>query len=374
MRKHVLLLSLLFNAAPAVPQTPLPLSDSRWVVTGDGTKREVVDGRDAVTIENGLAYRRDVRLLDGTIEFEVQFTPRRSFVYLQFRMVNDVEHEEIYFRPHKANLPDAVQYAPVFHGVSAWQLFHGPGSTAAIPYSFGGWTRMRLVVRGTQAALFVGDMQKPAFVMPRLARPVMPGYIALRVFSPPGPGGPARFANVTVRPDHVPFDFSTVPVPDTTEPARIREWRVSEPFVPGDDDPATLTPDRFRGESQVIAAEPSGLVVLNKFIDAPGGSRRVAAIARVTVRAERAGTRRLDLGFSDIATVFLNGQPIYRGDAHYSFDAPRQEGLIGYGQATLFLPLRAGDNELAVLVDDSFGGWGLQARFKDAAGLSVEAR
>ncbi len=92
------------------------------------------------------------------------------------------------------------------------------------------------------------------------------------------------------------------------------------------------------------------------------------------VRAEWAGTYRLDLGFSDIATVFVNGQPMYRGDAHYSYDAPRQDGLIGYGQASVFLPLHAGENELAVIVTDSFGGWGLQARFRNAEGLTVEAR
>jgi hypothetical protein len=94
----------------------------------------------------------------------------------------------------------------------------------------------------------------------------------------------------------------------------------------------------------------------------------------VNVRAETAGVRRLDLGFSDQATVFLNGRPLFHGDAHYSFDNPRQEGVIHYGQSTLFLPLSAGDNELAVLVADEFGGWGLMARFPDRSGLEVEAR
>ncbi len=374
MRYLLLSTVLLACAAPSAAQTPLPFSDSRWILTGDGTKRETVDGRDAVTVENGFAYRRDVRLLDGSIDFDVRFTPRRAFVYLTFRMVNDDEHEELYFRPHKANLPDAVQYTPSFKGVSAWQLFHGPGATTALPFAYGTWTHVRLVLKGTQAALFVGDMNRPAFVMPHLARDSTPGYIALRVFTPPGPGEPTRFSNVSIRPDYVPFDFSTVTVPDMAEPARIREWRVSEPFVPGNEEPDTLAPNLFGPGSQVVTAEVSGLVLLNKFLDAPGPTPRTGVVARVTVRAQWAGVYRLDLGFSDIATVFLNGQPIYRGDAHYSYDAPRQDGLIGYRQASVFLPLHAGENELAVVVTDSFGGWGLQARFSHAAGLTVEAR
>jgi hypothetical protein len=89
------------------------------------------------------------------------------------------------------------------------------------------------------------------------------------------------------------------------------------------------------------------------------------------VRAEAGGLRRLDLGFSDVATVFLNGRPLVRADAHYSYDNPRQEGLIHFGQATLFLPLAKGDNELAVLVADAFGGWGLMGRFTDNSGLEI---
>jgi hypothetical protein len=94
----------------------------------------------------------------------------------------------------------------------------------------------------------------------------------------------------------------------------------------------------------------------------------------VTVRAAEAGRRRIDLGYSDQVTVFLNGRPLYQGDASYSFDTPRREGLIGYDQASLFLPLEKGDNELAVVVSDSFGGWGLMGRFADPSGLAVVAR
>ena len=98
-------------------------------------------------------------------------------------------------------------------------------------------------------------------------------------------------------------------------------------------------------------------------------------MARIHVRAAEAGTYAFDLGFSDIATVFLNGRPLVRGNASYSFDAPRRDGVIGFDQARVYLPLAAGDNELSVLVSDTFGGWGVMGRFVDGASkLTVEAR
>jgi hypothetical protein len=39
----------------------------------------------------------------------------------------------------------------------------------------------------------------------------------------------------------------------------------------------------------------------------------------------------------------------------------------------VFLPLEQGDNDLAILVSDDFGGWGLMGRFADTTGLDVTA-
>ena len=45
-------------------------------------------------------------------------------------------------------------------------------------------------------------------------------------------------------------------------------------------------------------------------------------------------------------------------------------GSIGWFD-TLYLPLVQGPNEFVVAVSESFGGWGVQARFPDAAGLRL---
>jgi hypothetical protein len=103
---------------------------------------------------------------------------------------------------------------------------------------------------------------------------------------------------------------------------------------------------------------------------APGANADVGVVARVRLTSAAAQLVRLDLGFSDVATVFLNGQPLFHGDQSYSF-LGRRDGLIGFDQATVYLPLRAGQNELAVFVADGFGGWGVMGRVVGASGVRV---
>jgi hypothetical protein len=312
-------------------------------------------------------------------------TGRRSFVYVHFRVAGDGEREEFYLRPHKSGLPDAVQYAPVWQGRSAWQLHHGPGGTAALAFDHGAWTHVRVVFQARHAAIFVKDMTRPALLVPRLARTPQAGHIALGGFLPagvPGAGPIARFSNVVVRPD-VSFDFAgalarasapTAPAPAEPAATIVRAWSVSRGFVPKETHPPSIPGADVTGEFTRLETEPDGLLELHRHVPVPRASDADAAVARVKVGAPRAGTYAFDLGFSDIATVFVNGAPIFRGDASYSFDRPRRDGLIGYDQARIYLPLAAGENDLSIVLSDSFGGWGLMGRFVGAPDLTVTVK
>ena len=77
----------------------------------------------------------------------------------------------------------------------------------------------------------------------------------------------------------------------------------------------------------------------------------------------------MDFGFSDRAVVYLNRRALYRGDDTYRSRDYRFLGSIGWWD-TLYLPLVEGDNELVVAVSETFGGWGVQARFPEVDGLS----
>jgi len=167
MRTFAALL-LLTTAPHAYAQDrPLPF-DKGWDLQGDRTVVIEAGGRHVLQVETGFGHRRDVKIEDGTIDFDVLVTKRRSFVYVYFRVVGDGEREEFYLRPHKSGLPDAVQYAPVWQNKSGWQLHHGPGGTAAVPFEPAVWTHVRGVMQGRHAALFVKDMTTPVLMVPRL--------------------------------------------------------------------------------------------------------------------------------------------------------------------------------------------------------------
>jgi hypothetical protein len=373
-----LLVSLLSSNQSASGR-PLPFTGNGWELRGDRTRLAKVDGRDVLEVETGFAYRPDVRLQDGTIDFDVQVTRRRSFVYAYFRQVADGEREEFYLRPHKSSLPDAVQYAPVWQDSSTWQLHHGPGGTAAVEFDPGVWTHVRIVVQGSRAALFVKNMTMPVLVVPQLSREPQAGSIALGGFLPanvPGEGPIARFSNVVIREGNVPFDLEgaakSVPNPAVSATGVIRAWSVSQSLVPDEAEVPSLPASNVLGAFERVEAEPSGLVQLDRHVRVPGDRKVSAALARVRVRAAQSGLYTFDLGFSDVAVVFLNGRPVFRGDGTYSFDRPRREGLIGFDNARLYLPLNAGDNDLAILVSDTFGGWGVMGRFTSVNGLTIE--
>jgi hypothetical protein len=141
----------------------------------------------------------------------------------------------------------------------------------------------------------------------------------------------------------------------------VEAWAVSDPFPEGGLDLDGRTWTR-------LEAEPNGLVDLSRAHGIRDGRNTV--LARATIRAERARTVPLELGFSDRVLVLLNRRPLFRGaDAYRSRDY-RFLGSIGWFD-TVYLPLEAGDNELFVAVSEDFGGWGVQARLPDRDGLTV---
>ena len=91
--------------------------------------------------------------------------------------------------------------------------------------------------------------------------------------------------------------------------------------------------------------------------------------ARVTVIAEKEQIKPLDFGFSDRVKVYFNGQLIYGGNNTYRTRDYRYLGTISFFDQ-LYLPLKKGENELLMAVSESFGGWGVQARFNDMQGIA----
>ena len=346
-------------------------TDPQWTLDPGARVTEHM-GRPALVIGNGRALHREVKFTDGTVEFDLAVTGARAFAYFQFRMASDEDHEEIYFRPHKDGLPDAIQYAPVHQAVSAWQFYHGPGGTAAAEFGRNVWTHIRIVISGEKAAVFVGGATAPQLVVPRMARAPAEGYIALRNFIPAGVDAvknASAFSNLVIRPGVVDYDFSKAVAP-VAPVGTIARWEVSRAFV-RDTAPLYVLPDSLlqKPDWRPLTADPRGLVNLAANLEIPDAARSWGALARLVLTADRARTVRLLLGFSDRVTVFLNGKPLWSGDQRYFFDNPRQEGVIGFHQGTVHLALLPGRNEVILALTDLFGGFGLMGRLEDADGV-----
>jgi hypothetical protein len=371
---HFLLLASAI-AALADNAQPLPFNDGKWQLIGDSTRIETIDGRQALRMETGNAIRRDVQLQDGTIDADVKVSRRRSFVYLNFRMQSDGEYEEFYLRPHKSNLPDATQYAPVYQGQSAWQLYHGARGTTLIEIEPDKWLHLRIVLSGARAAFFLGDTVKPFMVIPHLARAPKAGYIELAGFLPagtPGKGAIAWFSNISVRPNVVSYSFDNLPALPSAPAGLVPGWQVGESFVAPDTAISEID-SAWVAKMKIVPTDIEGFVELHRYVTLPKDARYWGVVARAKVFTEKATTRRFDLGFSDRITVFLNGQPIFYRDDSYDYTG-RRDGLIGPAQATVYLPLQAGSNDISIVVTDRFGGWAIMGSFPEMGGLRISAR
>src|SRR2546423_4062125 len=240
------LAAVLTLSPPTLVAQQLSFADPQWKFQGDSTKVETFDDRQVLRIDNGTAERRDVRFEDGTLDVDIMTSRRRSFVYLNFRVQNEGEHEEFYLRPHKSGLPDAAQYAPVFQGQSAWQLYWGVRGTSAPDITPNVWQHLRIVVTGRRAAFFLNDTAKPFMIVPRLARDPQPGYIVLTAFVPTGTSGSGvtvRYSNLSVRPGVIAYDFANAPTEPALPAGVIDKWEVAPAFAAPDSALSAIAPE-----------------------------------------------------------------------------------------------------------------------------------
>jgi hypothetical protein len=109
------------------------------------------------------------------------------------------------------------------------------------------------------------------------------------------------------------------------------------------------------------------MLLIDRHVSRAGGEGLPAVSAGIVIQSQSAQIAKMELGFSDLVTVFLNGTPIFQGDHRYSYAEPIRPGFFQPNEAALFLPLEAGRNELVIVVVESFGGWALAARFPDGS-------
>ncbi len=338
----------------------VPFDAAHWNL--DNARVVEQAGRQAVA---GLAVLKDVEFEDGVIEFDVwapdvRQTGGRAYPGVIFRMRTPQQAERLYIRPHRAGLyADAIQYTPVFNGVAGWQLYSGEGFSNTLQFSFSAWVPVRVEVTGRRARVFVGKAGAPALVINDLKHGLSKGALALY-----GEGA-AFFSNFRYDLGKSP-EFPPPP-PAGAVPGVIADWELSRGF------PALLLDTEEYPEPKMLAeakwrkvsAEPSGLVDVARFA-AFNGVEPESVLARTVVRSDgRKQALKIDFGYSDALSIFLNGSPVFSGDSSYRLRDSSFLGIVGYFDSVT-LPLRKGANELLFVVTEGFGGWGFMCRDAEA--------
>jgi hypothetical protein len=373
-----LLRSVVHSQTP--PSLSVPPDSPRWDLQGQAKVTEY-EGRKCLLLDGAAAVLKDFEMRDGVIDVDVATPATRGFFGVQFRIADDGANAEwVYLRQHKSGLPDAMQYTPVLNTGANWQIYNGPGFTGRLDIPKNVWFHMRLEVAGAQAKLYVSkdaasiEKDKPVLVMEDLKSGVQKGQIALYVLT-----GATYFSNFEVHttPD-APWERHFPPMPPNT----LTKWSISPSY---DALARNLERPLSPAESDAIKwedveAEPPGFVVLYRYREAPhinvtfqtDFSTRLqpqpgmkVVYARTTIDSDRDHVKKLEIGYSDDVSVFLNGQILYRGRSAQGFRDPGFLGIVNPEDDAVYLPLKKGKNELMLAVSELGGGWGFICRLTE---------
>ena len=381
MRRFLAFSALIFICASAAhPQSAqtlaVPPDSPRWDLQGRATPSEY-QGRKCLLIDGGAAILKDFELRDGILDVDVATPAIRGFFGFDIRISADgANYEEIYLRQHKSGHSDAMQYTPVLNTGRNWQIYNGPGFTGAVDIPKNEWFHLRLEVTGAQAKLYVKDMDKPALTMDDLKSGVQKGQVALYTLT-----GETYFSNFEVRatPD-APWVRHLPPMP----PNMLTKWSISPSYdALARNLERPLSPEESQAiQWQDVEAEPPGFVVLYRYRQAPHPrvtfqgdfSKRLdpqpgekVLYARTAIDSDRDQVKRLEIGYSDEVTVFLNGKILYRGRSAQGFRDPDFLGIVNPENDVVYLPLHKGRNELLLAVSELGGGWGFICRLTGLA-------
>jgi hypothetical protein len=158
---------------------------------------------------DAYAILKDLTFHDGVIELEVSGAPSktadptaRGFIGILFRLQPDGSHSEsFYLRPVNGRAQDQLQRNHAVQYVSppewGWKRLRDetPGQYESYAdMQAGEWTRMRIVVHGKDAELYVGGAEQPCLIVKDMKRGDSQGGVALWI----GPGTEGYFRDLRI--------------------------------------------------------------------------------------------------------------------------------------------------------------------------------
>jgi hypothetical protein len=202
---------------PRAMAAELPLDGSRLEAVHVEVSAVEYKGHAAVRVveapgpeaEHTLAIVPGMSFRDGTIELDVAGTPRqgafgaaRGFVGVAFRVQkNPLRYECFYLRPTNGRADDQLRRNHTTQYVSEpdYPWYRLRKETPGVYESYvdlvpGEWTKMKIVVSGTDAQLHVNGAEQPCLIVKDLKLGDPEGGIALWI----GPGTEAYFSNLRI--------------------------------------------------------------------------------------------------------------------------------------------------------------------------------
>jgi hypothetical protein len=381
-RKSAALLALFLpigsQLARAEGPLKIPMSADRWTTTA-GTVNfvdymgkpsiELKAGNYKEHIPSGAATLKDLTFHDGTIEYDVAATSDMGAGFV-FRSADKDNFEMFYLRPRPKceDAPDCVQYAPQTHGVLLWDVF--PQYQGPAPLRQGDWNHVKLVVSGRRMNIFINGAIEPTLKIGRLEGNSEEGSIML--------AGPGIFANLTVDPAAVEGLLATPEKDATASDGRyVRHWQLS-PYakLPTDQAPTLADLPPSSAAWTPLEAERGGLVNVSRVYGVPvERPERAVVWLKTTIHSGSEQQKQVSLGWAREIFVFVNGKLVFADKNLFQPPEARKkpDGRLSLENGSFTLPLKAGNNELAVAVVNNFYGWGLEMHLDDLKGLRLAA-
>ncbi len=354
----------------------VPLTPDRWTIerlyrrdhTADTNPRfESHLGRPSLFLPNGFALAKGVTLKNGTLEADVAAYKGGNFFGLAFHAATPPDqYEVVFFRPNDPTY--AVQYAPSFFQMNAWQFYSTGDYIASLRFPQDRWVHLRIVIKGLVASVYVDTATTPTIEVHDLPLGSVAGSIGFWARA-----GGGYISNIQYRPDTT--SYSSTPETSFLPGAITQGWSISDAALVSERDPATY-PDVHALHWQPVHAEREGIVLIGRYRrdpnvegpqplpdrPVPESPGMQVVFARTTLTSDRDVVRKMWIGYSDDVVVYLNGRPLYAGRNTMQFRELGGSAYVNSYADAVYLPLKKGKNELMLAVSEATAGWGFFCR------------
>lgn len=259
-----------------------------------------------------------------------------------------------------------MQYAPFTREILLWDLF--PQYQGPAPLRPNEWNHVKVVISGRRMNLFVNGAPTPTLAVDSLEGDTHEGQLALI--------GPGAFANFRVTANAVEgLDAGAAPDPTASDRRLVRHWQLAPSSeLPEGKEPTIGDLPKASAEWRGLTAERGGLVNVTRVYGLPA-KRPIRSVTwlKTTISSTTTQSKKVAIGWAREIWVFVDGQQVYADKNLYQPPSARKppDGRLSLENGSFVLPLKPGDNEVAVALANNFFGWGLILRLEDLGGIQL---